>query len=133
MKNRRVEYEQLNRFTGVWTTTGKIPASDTSSEILISGTDSYEWLPGDFFLLHKADVFMGDDKIETFEIIGFDDQQNHYTMQYYNNKGNSGFMTAVCREGVWTFQEEHLRFTGGFKNHDKEFSGIWEQSPDGKN
>jgi hypothetical protein len=133
MKDRSFEYDQLDKFLGKWTTVGKIPASDTTPEIKISGTDTYEWLPGEFFLLHKVDVIVGDNKNETFEIIGYDRQKNLYTMQHYDNKGNSGIMTANCNDGVWTILGENLRFTGGFKNHDKEFSGIWQQSSDGEN
>ena len=131
MENKTPQLKQLDKFEGKWNTSGKIPATDTSSEITISGTDIYEWLPGEFFLLHKVDVLVGDDKNETLEIIGFDTQENLYTMQHYDNKGNSGFMTAYCEDGVWTYLGENLRFTGGFKNADKEFSGIWEQSSDG--
>ncbi len=133
MKDKGVEYEQLNKFVGKWKTAGSIPASGTTPEIKISGTDSYEWLPGGFFLLHKADVLVGDEKNETFEIIGFDKQENLYTMQHYDNKGESGFMTAHCNDGVWTFLGKTLRFTGRFKEQDKEFSGVWEQSSDAKN
>ncbi len=128
-----VEYKQLSKFIGYWNTEGKIPATDTESEVKILGTDTYEWLPGEFFLLHKVDVFVGDNKNQTFEIIGFDKLLEKYTMRHYDNKGNSGFMTATCDDGFWTFIGENLKFTGGFKKEDKEFSGIWEQSTDGKN
>lgn len=133
MEDNRLEYEQLNKFAGKWNTTGTIPASGSSPEIRISGTDTYEWLPGGFFLLHKVAVLVGDDKNDTFEIIGFDKQRNLYTMQHYDNKGNSGFMTAFYKDGIWTFLGDKLRFTGGFKEHDSEFSGVWEQSSDGNN
>lgn len=126
------EYKELDKFAGRWHTEGKIPAANTSPEIKISGTDTYEWLPGRFFLLHKVDVFVGDDKNEAVEVIGFDTLSGKYTMQHYDNKGHSGFMAATCDEGVWRFWGESLRFTGGFKNEDREFSGIWEQSADGE-
>lgn len=133
MKAKGFEYEQLNKFVGKWNTTGTIPGSNNSPEVRIQGTDTYEWLPGGYFLLHKVDVLMGDDKNETFEIIGFDDERNHFTMQHYDNKGYSGFMTASCEDEVWIFIGEDLRFTGGFKNQDKEFSGIWEHLSDENN
>lgn len=132
-KQKSIEHEQLNKFVGRWNTEGKILATDTTPEIKVTGTDTYEWLPGEFFLLHKADVFVGEDKNKTFEIIGYDDEKGTYTMQHYDNKGNSGFMTATCNGETWTFLGERLRFTGGFKKEGKEFSGIWEQSTDGKN
>lgn len=42
-------------------------------------------------------------------------------------------MTATYENEVWVFQGEALRFTGGFKNEDNEFSGIWEQLTNGQN
>src|SRR5690606_32631994 len=133
MTPNRLVYDPLEKFVGTWATEGTIPASDTTAEINISGTDTYEWLPGKFFLMHKVDVTMGNDRNETLEIIGFDSKKQVYTMQHYDHKGNSGVMTAYYKDGVWSFLGEHLRFTGGFKNHDNEFSGIWEQKFDGKN
>jgi len=133
IKNRANEYELLNKFAGHWKTEGTILQTETSPEIKVWGTDTYEWLPGEYFLLHKVDVFVGDDKNNTFEIIGFDKMVNAYTMQHYDNKGNSGFMTATYQNGLWTFLGETLRFSGGFKNNENEFSGIWEQTSDGKN
>src|SRR6188768_3912855 len=103
-----VAHQQLSKFVGFWNTEGKIPATDTEPEKKILGTDTYEWLPGKFFLLHKVDVFVGDDKNETLEIIGFDKRIEKYTMQHYDNKGHSGFMTATCDDGVWTFIGETL-------------------------
>lgn len=127
------EHDQLSRFVGRWNTEGKIPATNKTPEVKIIGTDTYEWLPGEYFLLHKVDVWVGDDKNETLEVIGFDKRIGKYTMQHYDNKGNSGTMTATFEKGVWTFLGDTLKFTGGFKNEDKEFSGIWEQKSNGKN
>jgi hypothetical protein len=132
MEDKSLEYDQLNRFVGKWKTTGRIPASGENPEIKVSGSDTYEWLPGGFFLLHKVDVLLGDDKNETIEIIGFDKERKLYTMQHYDNKGNSGFMTADYKDEVWTFLGDNLRFRGGFKEQDTEFSGVWEQSSNGK-
>lgn len=83
------EHTLLNPFVGEWNTIGTIRATANSPEIKVSGTDTYEWLPGGFFLLHKVEVFVGIEKNETIEIIGFDLSSNCYTMQHYDNKGNS--------------------------------------------
>jgi len=124
------EHSQLNQFIGHWDTEGKILSTETTPEVKIFGTDTYEWLPGEYFLLHKVNVFMGDEKNETYEVIGFNKLIGKYTMQHYDNKGNSGLMIATCENGIWTFLGEALKFTGGFKNHGKEFSGKWEKSSD---
>ena len=129
-KSSTFEYKQLNQFLGLWNTEGKILSTATTPEVKIQGTDTYEWLPGEYFLLHKVNVFVGDDKNETFEVIGFNKEIGKYTMQHYDNKGNSGLMIASHENGVWTFLGESLKFTGGFKNHGQEFSGIWEKTSD---
>lgn len=130
--NKGKAHDALNKFAGRWNTEGRIPAAGRGTGIKISGTDVYEWLLGEYFLLHKVDVLIGDDRNQATEIIGYDAVKDIYTMQHYDNKGNSGFMTATYINDTWTFSGETLRFTGGFKNNDTEFSGIWEQSSDGK-
>ncbi len=131
MENRGVEYMNLNRFAGRWNTVGRIFQTELTPEIKISGTDTYEWLPGNFFLLHIADVLVGDEKNYTLEIIGFDKSLAQYTMQYYDNYGDSGFMVAAVDNDTWTFVGGSLRFKGGFSNNYLQFSDIWEQSADG--
>jgi hypothetical protein len=133
MAKKSPEHDQLSKFVGQWRTEGKIPSNGSTPEVKISGTDTYEWLPGNFFLLHKADVLIGDERNQTTEIIGFDQLYHGLIMKYFDSKGNSGLMIASCANEVWTFLGENLRFTGGFKKGNKEFSGIWEQSSDKKN
>lgn len=130
MENDRNPYQVLKKFIGKWNTEGVINDRKSGYEINVSGIDTYEWLPGGYFLLHKADVSIGEERSETHEIIGFDKHARHYTMQYYNNKGESGTMKAEHRDGKWTFTGEGLRFNGGFKHADNEFSGIWERKQD---
>jgi hypothetical protein len=126
-QNLPAEYKQLNRLAGKWNTEGIIAGTGTSPEIHIKGTDTYEWLPGGYFLLHTVDVWMGDDRNQTLEIIGFDKDAGHFTMQHYDNKGNSGVMTATVTGERWMFKGDTLQFKGGFSDHDRIFSGVWEQ------
>jgi hypothetical protein len=62
----------LDRLVGTWNTKGEIKASPYGPAGKIIGTDTYEWLPGGFFLVHRVDVRMGDQKNESIEIIGYD-------------------------------------------------------------
>lgn len=126
MKNHSVAYNQLSKFVGKWHTEGLIPGTHNTPVISIKGTDTYMWIVDGYFLLHTADVTIGDDNSQTHEIIGYDYLNNHYTMQHYNNKGNSGLMTATVKDNIWTFVGDDLRFTGGFNEEEDEFTGIWE-------
>ena len=120
-------YHQLSKFIGNWDTKGIILSSNNEPEISITGIDTYEWIVDGFFLLHKADVAMGNINNKTHEIIGYDESNNQYTMQHYDNTGSSGFMTATVNEGIWIFSGDTLRFTGGFNKQENVFAGIWEQ------
>lgn len=133
MNNTHPAYRQLSKLLGKWNTNGRILAANGNPEIKITGTDTYEWMPGNFFLLHKVDVSIGGDKNQTLEIIGHNEERDHYTMQYYDNKGNSGSMVATVTADVWMFIGESLRFTGSFYDEGNIFAGIWERSADGKN
>jgi len=50
-----------------------------------------------------VDFLIGNDRIETIEIIGVDKQAGKYTMQYYDNQSNSGSMTATYSNRVLIF------------------------------
>lgn len=117
---------QLNRFAGRWNTEGRVIADGR----LISGTDTYEWLDGAWFLVHKANVRIGETRNETLEVIGWNPEQQHYGMHYFDSEGSSGFMNAVCDGDDWKYSGDGLRFSGSFKKNGDEFSGLWEQLSD---
>lgn len=124
-------YKHLDAFVGKWNTAGYAKASATRPAVEIRGTDSYEWLPGGFFLLHRVDVQMGSERNESIEVIGFDASSNTYPMHFFDNRGNTGTMRAKFNNGTWTFLSDALRFTGSFSEDGKTLSGRWEQSADG--
>jgi hypothetical protein len=74
----------------------------------ITGTDTYEWLPGGFFLLHRVDVMIGQQRVQALELIGeYDPATDSFTARPYDNLGSVTVMRArVDEQGVW-------RFTGG--------------------
>lgn len=80
MGNNELAHSHLDKFAGKWITEGQVLPTATSAGIEVKGTDTYEWLPGGFFMLHRVDVSIGDEKVQTLEIIGFDKDANHYTI-----------------------------------------------------
>jgi hypothetical protein len=124
----RPDYWLLNSFAGKWHTTGSMKAGEGHPDLQIVGTDTYEWLPGGFFMVHKVDVRIGDERKQSTEIIGFDAHTNNFRMQSFDDKGESALMYASEHQGVWTFASETLRFTGSFSEDGMIVSGIWEQA-----
>jgi hypothetical protein len=126
-------HKPLDMFAGKWKTEGTVKASGDKPELKVSGTDTYRWLDGGFFLIHEVDVLMGNEKNVTIEIIAYDEAESSYTMHSYDNKGNSGRMKGSFDNGTWRFQGDTLRFKGKFSEDGKTLSGIWERQDDGKN
>lgn len=91
----------LDKLVGVWNTEGKVLQTQTGPEIKIRGTDTYQWLPGEYFLQHIVDVLMGDERNQTYEIIGYNESADNFSMHYFDNKGNSGFMKANFINDQW--------------------------------
>lgn len=119
--------KRLHPFEGTWKTQGEIFATDSSPALTIEGTDIYEWLPGGYFLIHRVDVRMGGEQIDSIEIIGYDDSNDTYPMHYFGYQGSKGVMVAVCNSNTWVFTGETERFTGSFNETGNILSGRWEQ------
>lgn len=127
MKTKQIKNSHFKKFLGKWKTEGRILKTDKHPETKIKGADSYELILDGRFILHKANVLMGKQRSQTYEIIGIGKSGKTYTMQHYDNSGDSGFMSATCKNGKWNHLGKELRFTGKFSKNEKEFSGLWER------
>ena len=54
MTKPNAEHRALGVLTGKWITQGMIRATDDAKSSEMCAIDRYEWLPGEFFMLHKA-------------------------------------------------------------------------------
>lgn len=124
-------YRRLGIFEGTWRTHGLIVATAETPAMDITGTDTYTWLPGRFFMLHQVDVKMGSDRNQTTEIMGYDRATGRYMLHYFDNQGNQGLMYGALHENEWTITGETLRFSGSFNAGGKGLSGIWQKTENG--
>lgn len=127
MKN--FETSNFKRLIGTWRTEGTV-LTDNSK---IIGTDSYEFILDGNCILHKADVKMGDEKSETFEIISIDNVSDKVKMQHYNSKGESGVMTNFFTGNNYKIEGDKIKFVGTIDNDNTKLTGKWYlQSESGK-
>jgi hypothetical protein len=105
------EHERLAVLVGSWRTGGWTREAPGAPAARIDATDSYEWLPGRFALLHRVDARVGDQKVEGAEIIGYDPARGSYVTQYFGSDGPS----------------ESNRFTGTFSADGHTITGHWER------
>jgi hypothetical protein len=127
----RPEHKRLDVFVGRWETEGQITDPSSGRTSRLTAVDTYEWLPGEFFLLHRVDGRMGEAEVKAIEIIGFDASSRTYFTHSFDNQGRAAAYKATLEDGVWTITGDAERFRGEFSDDRKKLTGKWERSPDG--
>jgi len=117
------ETSNFKRLIGTWKTEGVVLAGNEKSALI--GTDSYEFILDGNYILHKADVTMGNQKSQTFEIISFDNTPEKANMQYYNSKGESGVMTACMSADIFSINGDKIKFEGRIDDANTKVVGKW--------
>lgn len=100
------EVKKLDYFVGTWTTEGTIAAGPWGQGGKFSGTDTMEWMPGNFFLEGHSDYKMppelgGDGKAVSF--MGYDENQNAYTYNEFNSQGRRETSKGSVSGDTWTW------------------------------
>jgi hypothetical protein len=132
MEHNCIEDTDFKKLIGKWKTEGRILKNDKNPEMKITGTDTYETILGGFFILHTADVLMGNEKSQTYEIMGLNKTGDQAILRHYNNQGSSGKMTGTLKNGELKLNGDGLRFYGLFSTNDNQITGTWEKLTDQK-
>lgn len=119
----KIESSNFRRLIGTWTTGGKIYSEENS--VTLTGTDSYEFILNGNCILHKAKVNMGDEEVETYELILLDTSLEKIAMHYYNSKGETGAMKGSLTGNEFKIENEALKFEGHLNEENSELIGKW--------
>ena len=98
------EHERLAVLVGRWKTDGwtrELPGAPVAA---IDAVDTYEWLPGEFALLHKVDARVGDEAVQGGEIIRHDPDRGIYVTHYFGTDGPAAYEATLGEESeglVW--------------------------------
>ncbi len=110
-------HRRLNAFVGNWHAEGESyaegqqPDDPLASAAPWTSEESFEWLPGGFFLLHRWDAMAGEREFKGTEIIGYDQEQDAYFTRLFDNAGNHPEYRTTVDGNVWTFTEPATRAT----------------------
>ena len=118
-----IETSNFSRLIGIWVTKGTIVPHTNDLELL--GIDTYEYILNENYILHKADVMMGDERTQTFEIISLTNSKERVKIQYHNSKGESGSMTSYLVKNVFKIKSSTMKFEGKFNDENTELIGKW--------
>ena len=97
------EHQKLSAFVGTWNSEGTSQESPYGPAGKVSAVETYEWLPGGFFLSHKWDVKQGSLQFQGMEIIGYDARNKAYTSRFFDSLGNSGTLRGRVQGNAWTW------------------------------
>lgn len=126
------QHKHLQVFVGKWNTEVATHPLNDSLTPEVRAVDEYEWLPGEFFLMHRITSRRGDDEIQGIEIIGYDEQSGTYPMYLFDEIGKATVSQLSRRDdGTWSITAESQRTTIVFDDAGDAFSATWERKSDG--
>ncbi|MCD6063173.1 MAG: hypothetical protein K0R82_1084 [Flavipsychrobacter sp.] len=128
MRFDNTSHKQLSVFAGNWKTTGQ-----TAEGIMVEATDSYEWLPGAWFLLHRWDAVMGEDKSSGIEILGYDAEKQAFHSRFYDDQGNTDAYVIQHEESTWKFERPGERSTVNVSDDGNTLTVLWETADENGN
>jgi Protein of unknown function (DUF1579) len=111
------EHRLLKVFVGKWHAEGASYADGQQADDPLASAvpwvsdESYEWLPGDFFVLHRWDAMAGARAFKGMEVIGYDTNQGAYFTRLFDNAGNHPEYIGELKGHVWNFSEMLTRAT----------------------
>jgi hypothetical protein len=122
----------LECFVGVWNTQGRIMPTQDAAEQLLVATDTYEWLPGKRFMLHRVDARLGTEVSRSIEVIGWNGNVGELFSTSYDDKGLTSHFHCKLEGQEWIIDGDGIRFRGSFNHDHKRLSGTWEKLANSK-
>jgi hypothetical protein len=136
-QNQAHENRKLKVFLGEWHTVGNIYDHEGKVIGKVDAVDTYEWLPGEYAMIHYADSRMGELQIKGVEILGYDPVRKAYFGPFFDNQGSAGWEEISLDGDTWTWKGENVmgvryhRCKAVFQN-EKTIKAIHEHSEDGE-
>jgi hypothetical protein len=132
--------KRLNVFVGTWNKEGQAYDGPFGSAAKVTAVETFEWLPGGLFLIHRLRGHLGDMEIACIEIIGYDASNQSYAVHSFYNDGNRKLWQAHERDGTWAFTGDwkikgemlKVRCTAIFDDAGNTMTAKWEYSRDGR-
>jgi uncharacterized protein (TIGR02246 family) len=96
---------------GRWRTSGSVLDEKGGVIMTIAGTDTYTWLPGGHWIVHEADVTIGDQRRQILELIGGrDERSGGWQMHAFDTDDSPGFMRlSIVEPGLLLLEGDGVR------------------------
>ena len=115
--------QRLEKLVGTWEMTGHTLDSDVDN---ITGWNTFEWLPGGFFLKSFGEIDFQGTKIESLELIAYDPSSETFPSRVYSNLGGSILLYYWDVQGNTVIHADaSSKYTGTFSEDGNTLSGGW--------
>jgi hypothetical protein len=133
------ELKKLDYFVGTWKTDADMKAGPTGPASKVTGTDHFEWMQGNFFvLIHTTFTSSMGSGVE-MAAMGYDPAKKVYTYTSFNSFGEHETGTGTVEGDTWTWNSDpntsngmKWRFTEKILSPTS-YSIKFEMAPDGAN
>ena len=135
-----IDRQDLHAFVGEWHTSGNQFEGAIGSAERITATQTYEWLQGDSFLIHRFDGTVGRSPASCIEIIGYDTESGECQAHTYYNNGRVNIWDVERDDERWVLcgdwnmagRQMKVRCTVTFAADGGTMHSLWEHSSDGR-
>ena len=113
----------LDVLIGTWDLKGHTLDSDEDD---ITGWNTFEWLPGGFFMKSTGEINFKGALIQSLEIIGYDPENHTFPSNVYSNMDGKVLPYSWNIQGnSVTHSDKTSTYTGTFSADGKTLSGGW--------
>jgi Protein of unknown function (DUF1579) len=95
--------KDLEVFVGKWKKTGRAHESPFGPAATVTAVETFDWLEGEKFLIHRLDGRLGDEAIACIEIIGLDPSSGGYAAHSFYNDGATNVWQVSHRDDTWLY------------------------------
>lgn len=118
----------IEPLVGRWRTSGTVLGDDGAAVAAIDGSDDYEWMPGGNWLIHRADVTIGDERVRVLELIGEAKDDGTWAMHAFDGSGSYDTMTLSRRaDGAFLLEGDGVRSTLTPAADGGAMTAVWER------
>jgi len=119
--------KRLDILIGTWDLTGRTLDSDEDN---ITGWNTFEWLPGGFFLKSTGEINFKGALIQSLEIIGYDPENDTFPSSVYSNMDGKVLPYDWNVEGnTVTHSDKTSIYKGTLSGDGQTLSGGWRPKP----
>jgi uncharacterized protein DUF1579 len=121
------EQQRLDVIAGTW----RVDGENHDPIAPMTGEDSYDWLPGGFFLINRWDRRIGDTQHTGLGVFGYDAASRSYRNNAFDNLGYVRMYRLVIAGRTWTFTGPREQATYRFSEGGSTIAVQWQRSRDG--